>query len=117
LKWKKNNKTIINKLKIMITKKELKNYSENIQIALKDEQIERLLKQLNDIVDYVSILEKYNFTEKIDENSAENNQFFMTNDCNRMREDVPKNSVSLQDSLKNAPRKNDNFFKVPKVIE
>ena len=95
----------------MLSKDELKNYAESIQIDLKDEQIDELIKQLNDIINYVSIL------EKSDCNSENNNSFFMINDENRMREDIPKDSVSLQDALKNAPRKNDNFFKVPKVIE
>ncbi len=36
---------------------------------------------------------------------------------NIMRNDFIKPSLSLQDALKNAPKKNENFIKVPKVIE
>ena len=33
------------------------------------------------------------------------------------REDCIKDSLSIQDTLMNAPQKNETFFKVPKVLE
>jgi aspartyl-tRNA(Asn)/glutamyl-tRNA(Gln) amidotransferase subunit C len=33
------------------------------------------------------------------------------------REDCIKDSLPIQDTLKNAPQKNETFFKVPKVLE
>ena len=33
------------------------------------------------------------------------------------REDCVKDSLSIQDTLMNAPQKNETFFKVPKVLE
>ena len=36
---------------------------------------------------------------------------------NVYREDVAGESLPVEDTLKNAPSRHDNFFKVPKVIE
>lgn len=36
--------------------------------------------------------------------------------CNVWREDVPQESLPHEDALQNAPDRNDEYFKVPKVI-
>jgi aspartyl-tRNA(Asn)/glutamyl-tRNA(Gln) amidotransferase subunit C len=41
---------------------------------------------------------------------------FMSDEINVLREDKVEGSVSREEALKNAPVKDDQFFKVPKVI-
>lgn len=40
----------------------------------------------------------------------------MSDNINRLREDVVQGSVSREEGLKNAPKHTDEYFRVPKVI-
>jgi aspartyl-tRNA(Asn)/glutamyl-tRNA(Gln) amidotransferase subunit C len=42
---------------------------------------------------------------------------YMTNESNVLRKDEPETTLSQKDALKNAPRKDSDYFKAPKVIE
>jgi aspartyl-tRNA(Asn)/glutamyl-tRNA(Gln) amidotransferase subunit C len=42
---------------------------------------------------------------------------YMTNEKNILRADEPKLTLSQKEALKNAPKKDSDYFKVPKVIE
>lgn len=66
-----------------------------------------------DLQKMISFIEKLN---AIDTTGVEP-LLFMTNEVNVLREDVVKGSVSRQDGLMNAPNKNEEYFKVPKVIK
>ena len=93
-----------------MTKDELLNISNIIQISLTEKECDILLNQLNDVIKYAS---------KIDDYSCENVEElqFMIDETNRFREDIPSDSISLSDALKNAPKKNENFFKVPNTLQ
>jgi len=93
-----------------MTKDELKDISNVIQISISDAEGDILLEQLNNVLAYVSKIDDYCCDDAPE-------MQFMTDDVNRFRDDVPLSSISLKDALANAPSKNDNFFKVPKVIE
>ena len=41
---------------------------------------------------------------------------FMTNEVNRLRDDVVEESVSQDEALKNAPKKDSDYFRIPKVL-
>ena len=41
----------------------------------------------------------------------------MSTELNVLREDTPKPHLSHEDALKNAPKKDSNYIRVPKVIE
>lgn len=58
------------------------------------------------------------FIEKLQEVDTSNVEplLFMTTDVNVFREDVVRGSITRSEGLKNAPLKDDSFFKVPKVI-
>lgn len=63
------------------------------------------------------VLELCEYLNKIDTNGVEP-LVFMTDEINRWREDeLKENSISKEQALKNAPEKNSDYFKVPKVIE
>jgi aspartyl-tRNA(Asn)/glutamyl-tRNA(Gln) amidotransferase subunit C len=42
---------------------------------------------------------------------------YMTDEKNALRADVPEKSITQKEALKNAPRKDSDYFKAPKVIE
>jgi aspartyl-tRNA(Asn)/glutamyl-tRNA(Gln) amidotransferase subunit C len=93
-----------------MTKEELTEISNIIQISLTENESNILLNQLNNVIEYVS---------KIDNCQCEHEKElqFIIDNTNRFREDIPLDSIPLKDALKNAPKKNENFFKVPKIIE
>lgn len=42
---------------------------------------------------------------------------YMTDEKNVMRNDEPKQTITQKEALKNAPKKDSDYFKVPKVID
>ena len=67
---------------------------------------------LNDMNRMLAFVEKLN---EIDTSKIEP-LIYMTDEKNVMRADEPGESVSQKDALKNAPRKDSDYFKAPKVI-
>ena len=59
-----------------------------------------------------------NFVDKLNELDTEGEQplIFMTEEVNRYREDIPEHTITKEEALKNAPKKDSDYFKVPKVI-
>ena len=42
---------------------------------------------------------------------------FMSDEVNRLREDVAEETISHADALKNAPKKDSDYFRIPKVLD
>lgn len=42
---------------------------------------------------------------------------FMNDEINRLREDEPKVTLTQQEALKNAPKKDSDYFRIPKVLD
>jgi aspartyl-tRNA(Asn)/glutamyl-tRNA(Gln) amidotransferase subunit C len=80
------------------------------RIALSEEEIARLGKQLNDILEYIGKL------NEINTQTAEPMCHVLPIE-NVYREDEVRPSLPIEETLKNAPSRKDNFFRVPKVIE
>lgn len=59
------------------------------------------------------------FMDKLNELNTDQVEplIYMTNESNVMRPDVPEISISQKEALKNAPKKDSDYFKAPKVIE
>ncbi|MCW3112341.1 MAG: Aspartyl/glutamyl-tRNA(Asn/Gln) amidotransferase subunit [Segetibacter sp.] len=66
----------------------------------------------NDLQKMISFIEKLN---ELDTTGVEP-LLFMTDEVNVLREDEVKGSITREQGLLNAPLKDDQFFKVPKVI-
>lgn len=80
------------------------------KLNLSDDEINNLTKDLNEVLDYVNQLNEldtYNVEPLINVNEGYSAE---------LREDQLKDGVTREKSLKNAPQKNENYFKVPKVI-
>jgi aspartyl-tRNA(Asn)/glutamyl-tRNA(Gln) amidotransferase subunit C len=59
------------------------------------------------------------FVDKLNELDTGNVEplIYMTNEKNVLRKDEPEISITQKEALKNAPKKDSDYFKAPKVIE
>lgn len=59
------------------------------------------------------------FMEKLQEVETENVEplVFMSDEINRLREDVPAITVTHEEALRNAPKKDSDYFRIPKVLD
>lgn len=71
---------------------------------------EQMLTDLNGILDWVAQLEKVN-TDGVQP------LVHLSHEINVLRDDVAHNSVGHQAALRNAPRKDSDYFRVPKVLD
>nr|WP_262907889.1 Asp-tRNA(Asn)/Glu-tRNA(Gln) amidotransferase subunit GatC [Hymenobacter sp. 15J16-1T3B] len=71
---------------------------------------QKMLADLNEILNWVDQL------NHLDTSNVEP-LVHLSHELNVMRPDEPRNTVSHADGLKNAPRKDSDYFRVPKVLE
>jgi aspartyl-tRNA(Asn)/glutamyl-tRNA(Gln) amidotransferase subunit C len=59
------------------------------------------------------------FVDKLNELDTENilPLIYMTEESNILRNDEPEITITQKEALKNAPKKDSDYFKAPKVIE
>lgn len=59
------------------------------------------------------------FIDKLKEVDTENVEplIFMSHELNRLREDVAVDSVTQVQALKNAPKSDSDYFRIPKVLD
>lgn len=74
------------------------------------EETEKIKGDLSRILTYFETLNQVN-TEGVEP------LVFMSEGVNILREDIPGQTVSKADALKNAPSKDSDYFRVPKFIE
>ena len=68
---------------------------------------------LNDMNRMLAFVDKLN---EMDTDGVET-LIYMTDEKNVMREDESKDTLTQKEALKNAPKKDSDYFKVPKVID
>ncbi|MGQ0828757.1 MAG: Asp-tRNA(Asn)/Glu-tRNA(Gln) amidotransferase subunit GatC [Bacteroidota bacterium] len=80
------------------------------RLEFEKESKEQIIKDMNNMLAFV---------EKLNEldTSAVEPLIYMSNEHNVLREDEVKHDITQQEALKNAPKKDSDYFKVPKVIE
>lgn len=59
------------------------------------------------------------FMGKLNELNTDNVEplIFMSDELNRLREDVPSITISHEEALRNAPKKDSDYFRIPKVLD
>jgi aspartyl-tRNA(Asn)/glutamyl-tRNA(Gln) amidotransferase subunit C len=72
--------------------------------------LEKMIKDLNQVVGFVDKLNELN-TDGVEP------LIYMNDEVNVMRDDEAEISITQKDALKNAPKKDSDYFKAPKVIE
>ena len=80
------------------------------RIAIKDNEVDALTKEMNKILTF---MEKLNELDTSDVKPL----VYMNEEANVWREDIVKQEISTVDGLKNAAEHNDHFFFVPKIID
>lgn len=60
-----------------------------------------------------------NFMAKLQELDTENVEplIFMTDEVNNLRGDVAEVTVTQEEALKNAPKRDSDYFRIPKVLD
>ncbi|MBN1638116.1 MAG: Asp-tRNA(Asn)/Glu-tRNA(Gln) amidotransferase subunit GatC [Ignavibacteriales bacterium] len=92
-----------------VTIKDVEYIAKLARLKFEEDEKEKLCKEMNQILEYMAKLNELD-TENIEPLShpIELNNVF--------REDEIKQSVSTEEALKNAPDKDAQFFRVPKII-
>jgi aspartyl-tRNA(Asn)/glutamyl-tRNA(Gln) amidotransferase subunit C len=80
------------------------------RLEFSTEEKENLKGELSRIITWIDKLNELN-TSNVEP------LIYLSNEINVTREDVVNNSVSHEDALKNAPKKDSDYFRVPKVLE
>ncbi|MFN4227535.1 MAG: Asp-tRNA(Asn)/Glu-tRNA(Gln) amidotransferase subunit GatC [Candidatus Ratteibacteria bacterium] len=93
----------------VIKREDVEYLSRLARIELTEEEKIKFEKELEKILEYVSKLNEVN-TENIIPT------YHILPLTNIFREDIPDRSIPKQEILKNAPDKDENFFKVPRII-
>jgi aspartyl-tRNA(Asn)/glutamyl-tRNA(Gln) amidotransferase subunit C len=75
-----------------------------------EKDAEKMMKDMTAIVDWVEKLKEVN-TEGVEPLTT------MSFEVNVLREDEVKEHMPHEEALRNAPKKDENFFRVPKVLE
>lgn len=93
-----------------IDKDSLKKLSHLARLKYNPDKAEETIRGLEDIIDWV---------EKLNEVNTDNVEplTHMSEVINNFREDVAKDHISREDGLFNAPKKDDEYFRVPKVLD
>lgn len=60
-----------------------------------------------------------NFMDKLSELDTDHVEplIFMSDEVNVLREDIPQTTVSHEEALLNAPKKDSDYFRIPKVLD
>ena len=79
------------------------------RLEFENEAKEEIINDLNRIVSFV---------EKLNELDTSNVEplIYMNEEVNVLREDEVKQEITQEDALRNAPKRDSDYFKVPKVL-
>lgn len=93
-----------------ISKEQVRHVADLARLALTEEEVERLAKQLGDIIDYAELL------NELDTDNVEPTTHVL-DIKNVLRKDEPKRWITQEEALKNAPDVQDGQFRVPAILE
>ena len=94
---------------MVVSKEEILHIAKLADLNIKDDEIDEYAKNLQDILNFVEVLNNVD-TENVEESIG------VANNTNVFRKDEIKVFKDREALLQNAPEKEDNMFKIPKVI-
>jgi len=79
------------------------------RLSFEGEQKEAIKKDMTNII---------SFMDKLSELNTDNVEplIFMSDEVNVLREDIATVTVTHEEALKNAPKKDSDYFRIPKVL-
>jgi len=94
---------------LKIDKKIVEKLADLSKLEFDDKSREEIINDLNKMLAFV---------EKLNEIDTTNVEplIYMTDEVNVLREDDVHHEITQKDALKNAPKKDSDYFKVPKVL-
>ncbi len=92
-----------------VTKKELLYIADLADLDIKEEECDEYLKNLEEILEFADIINNAD-TEKMDITIGVNDE------VNVFRKDEAKEFENMEGLLENAPDKDQNMYRIPKVI-
>lgn len=88
----------------------IKNIADLARLEFSDRELEIFAQQFDNMLEYVAVIERLNL-ENVEP------LLHVVHAENVFREDIAEASLSTAEALANAPKHNDVFFKVPKVLK
>lgn len=80
------------------------------RLSFEGEERSAIKQDMKNITDFMNKL------EELDTSDVEPLKF-MLDEVNVLREDIPGDAVSHEEALKNAPKKDSDYFRIPKVLD
>lgn len=93
-----------------VTEKDVRDIATYTRIALSDEELPQMTKDLNDIIESLKPITEY------DLEGVEPTFHPIGSLSNVMREDVETTSFTQEEALSNAPRQQDGSFLIPSIL-
>jgi aspartyl-tRNA(Asn)/glutamyl-tRNA(Gln) amidotransferase subunit C len=93
-----------------IDRETLRKIAHLARLDFKEEDEESMIKDLTEILDWVEQLNEVD-TENVEPLTN------MSHEINMLRDDAVGEHLDHERALKNAPKKDDDYFRVPKVIK
>lgn len=80
------------------------------RLSFEGDKKAEIKKDLNNILEFMGKLNEVN-TDNVEP------LIFLSDEINVLREDVPKQTITHEDALRNAPKKDSDYFRIPKVLD
>lgn len=80
------------------------------RLKFNEEETKAVQQDLDNMITFMDKLSELN-TKNIDP------LVFMSEEINVLREDKAEDTISVQEALKNAPKKDSDYFRIPKVLD
>ncbi len=80
------------------------------RLSFKGEDKAEIKSDMENIIDFMGKLNEIN-TDNVEP------LVFMSDQINVLREDVPQQTITHEEALKNAPKKDSDYFRIPKVLD
>lgn len=88
----------------------LKKIAHLSRLEIDEKETDKMLRDMSNMLTFVEKLNEVN-TDGVEPLTT------MSHEVNALREDVAKHDLTHDEVLKNAPKKDSDFFRVPKVLE
>lgn len=92
-----------------VSEKEIERIATLSKLEFDADAKQEIQSDMNNMIEFINKLEEIN-TDNVEP------LLFMTEEVNVLREDDVNSTITQKEALKNAPQKDSDYFKIPKVI-